>query len=450
VFVSDLEGEDPAGTNASELLGFRKDEVVEQSLQLFISAGRRAKFVAAWTRSSARVTRKRPSSTPQRLGRRDPSQSPTRRAPRLPTATVTGAIGRGSANMREPHKHWLRESLIENAPQTRFRSPTWRGRSCRFRRRGLAAARLQQERGPVEQSLLDRFISPEETQEFTARTARGGRAYGVTREPVLNPRSASVRDRSRPASTPPRFAFGRANVIVRDRAAVARECASWRRSAPSGELIENAPDPVVRRSQHVAQGRGEDSSANDAVSELARLPQGRGCWNAALSLLQSAPRRRRSYRRTARVVDARRHPRRLSSPAQRLRLDSIPTSLKRLRAFAIFEGANVIGAIGVLRDMRGVGEGASPTRTSPDRERARPGCSSLDLEGRFLQANDARLRAARPSARTRSSDSRSRASSVPAGTQGVHGGGLAGRRARVPRNARPQPAALRADHPRRR
>ena len=48
VFVSDLEGKILQANDAvSELLGFRKDEVVEQSLQRFISAEETREFVAA-------------------------------------------------------------------------------------------------------------------------------------------------------------------------------------------------------------------------------------------------------------------------------------------------------------------------------------------------------------------------------------------------------------------
>src|SRR5438309_257091 len=111
----------------------------------------------------------------------------------------------------------------------------------------------------LEQS-LSRFISPEETREFTA-ALREVVERGVMRNVVLNPRSASgeVIPASLNASAlrdPNGKAIG-AIGILRDM----RELDKARAYAES--LIENAPDPVF-----VSDLEGKILQANDAVSQL--------------------------------------------------------------------------------------------------------------------------------------------------------------------------------------
>ena len=64
VFVSDLEGKILQANDAvSELLGFRPDEVVEQSLSRFIAPRRPANSRQLYVRSSSTASRETPSST---------------------------------------------------------------------------------------------------------------------------------------------------------------------------------------------------------------------------------------------------------------------------------------------------------------------------------------------------------------------------------------------------
>src|SRR5437763_6126240 len=111
----------------------------------------------------------------------------------------------------------------------------------------------------VEQS-LSRFISPEETREFTA-ALREVVAKGVTRNARLNPRSATGEVISTTLNASAlRDAEGNvigAIGILRDM----REIDKARAYAES--LIKNAPDPVF-----VSDLEGKILEANDAVSEL--------------------------------------------------------------------------------------------------------------------------------------------------------------------------------------
>src|SRR5258708_1748703 len=111
----------------------------------------------------------------------------------------------------------------------------------------------------VEQS-VSRFISPEETREFTA-ALREVVEKGVTRDARLNPRSASGEiipttlnaSALRDADDKVIGAIG----ILRDM----RELDKTRAYAES--LITNAPDPVF-----VSDLEGKILQANDAVSQL--------------------------------------------------------------------------------------------------------------------------------------------------------------------------------------
>src|SRR5256714_4903115 len=67
VFVSDLEGKILQANDAvSELLGFRKDEVVEQSLQRFISPEETQEFTAALREVSSEGRRRGEERRPRR------------------------------------------------------------------------------------------------------------------------------------------------------------------------------------------------------------------------------------------------------------------------------------------------------------------------------------------------------------------------------------------------
>src|SRR6202790_1720966 len=188
VFVSDLEGKILQANDAvSQLLGFRPDEVIEQSLSRFISPEETREFTAALREVVERgVTRN------ARLNPRSASGEgiPTTLNPsalRDSEGKVIGAIGI-LRDMRELDKaRAYAESLIKNAPDPVFVSDLegkiLQANDAVFSLLGFLPDEL------IEQSLL-RFISPEETREFTA-ALREVVEKGVTRNARLNPRSAS-------------------------------------------------------------------------------------------------------------------------------------------------------------------------------------------------------------------------------------------------------------------
>ena len=188
VFVSDLEGKILSANDAVyELLGFRTDEVLEQSLSRFISPEETREFTAALRevieRGVIRNTRLNPRSASGEVIPTSLNASALRDA----DGKVIGAIGI-LRDMRELDKALAySDSLIKNAPDPVFVSDL--------------EGKIQQANDAVyallgflpdevlEQS-LSRFISPEETREFLA-ALREVIKRGVTRNARLNPRSAS-------------------------------------------------------------------------------------------------------------------------------------------------------------------------------------------------------------------------------------------------------------------
>src|SRR5437879_709066 len=188
VFVSDLEGKIlQAHAAVSALLGFRPDELLEQSLSRFISPEETREFTAALREVVERgVTRN------ARLNPRSASGEviPTplnASALRDPDGKVIGAIGIlrdmrayeqvvreiGRASCRE------RESVLV----ADLAGKNLQANDAVFELLGLRPDEL------IEQS-LSRFISPEETREFTA-ALREVVERGVTPKDRLNPRRAS-------------------------------------------------------------------------------------------------------------------------------------------------------------------------------------------------------------------------------------------------------------------
>src|SRR6266480_992383 len=164
VFVSDLEGRILKANEAvSELLGFRQDEVVERG-----------------------VTRNARLNSRSATGEVIPT-SLNASALRGPDGKVIGAIGilRDMREVDEARRY--AESLIKNAPDPVFVSDL----EGKILQANDAVSELLgfREDELVEQSLA-RFISPEETREFTA-ALREVVERGVTRNARLNPRSAS-------------------------------------------------------------------------------------------------------------------------------------------------------------------------------------------------------------------------------------------------------------------
>src|SRR5262249_21417187 len=194
--------------------------------------------------------------------------------------------------------------------------------------------------GEVMEQSLSRFISPEETREFTA-ALREVVEKGVTRDARLNPRSASGEmiptTLNASALRDPDGRVIGAIGILRDM----RELDKARAYAES--LIKNAPDPVF-----VADLEGKIRQANDAVSQLPGFRPDE-LVDQSLSKFTS-PARRRAYPAALREVvakgvtrDARLNPRSAAG-------EVIPTTLNA-SALRDAEG-RVIGAIGILRDMR--------------------------------------------------------------------------------------------------
>jgi PAS domain S-box-containing protein len=226
----------------------------------------------------------------------------------------------------------------------------------------------------LEQS-LSRFISPEETREFTAALDEVVRR-GVTRNVILNPASASgeVIPTTLNASAlrdPDGNVIGAIGVL-RDM----RELDKAR--AYAERLIEDAPDPVF-----VSDLEGKIIQANDAVSQLLGFRQDE-VLEQSLSRFISAEETREFMAALDEVVEhgvtrnAVLHPRAATG-------EVIPTSLN---ASALRDSdSNVIGAIGVLRDMRELDKARAYAESLI--ENAPDPVFVSDLEGKILQANDA-------------------------------------------------------------
>src|SRR5881394_3583610 len=373
VFVSDLEGKILSANDAVyELLGFRTDEVLEQSLSRFISPEETREFTAALRevieRGVIRNTRLNPRSASGEIIPTSLNASALRDA----DGKVIGAIGI-LRDMRELDKaHAYADSLIKNAPDPVFVSDL-EGKILQANDAvyDLLGFRTDQ---VLEQS-LSRFISPEETREFLA-ALREVIERGVIRNTRLNPRSASgeVIPTSLNASAL-RDTDGKvigAIGILRDMRELDKAMAY------SDSLIKNAPDPVF-----VSDLEGRILQANDAVYELLGFRPDE-VLEQSLSRFIS-PEETREFLAALREViergatrNARLNPRSASG-------EIIPTTLNA-SALRDTDG-RVIGAIGILRDMRELDKAKayaeSLIKNAPD-----PVFVS-DLEGKILQANDA-------------------------------------------------------------
>src|SRR5438552_917136 len=258
VFVSDLEGKILQANDAvSQLLGFRQDEVLEQSLSRFISPEETREFTAALREVVERGVTRNAVLNPRSASGEVIPTTLNASALRDADGKVIGAIGI-LRDMRElDDARAYAESLIENAPDPVFVSDL----EGKILQANEAVSQLLGFRKDevVEQS-LSRFISPEETREFTA-ALRAYAALCLSRNAVLNPRSASgeVIPTTLNASA---LRDSDGNVIgaigiLRDM----RELDKARAYAES--LIKNAPDPVF-----VSDLEGKILQVNDACSEL--------------------------------------------------------------------------------------------------------------------------------------------------------------------------------------
>src|SRR3989442_1587929 len=338
VFVSDLEGKILQANDAvSQLLGFRQDELLEQSLSRFITPDETRKFTAALREVVERGVMRNVVLNPRSASGEVIPTSLNASALRDPDGKVIGAIGI-LRDMRELDKaRAYAESLIKNAPDPVFVSDL-EGKILQANDAVSALLGFRPDE-LIEQS-LSRFISPEETREFTA-ALREGVERGVTRNARLNPRSASGADipttLNASALRGPEGKVIGAIGILRDM----RELDKARAYAES--LIKNAPDPVF-----VSDLEGKILQANDAVSHLLGFRPDE-LIEQSLSRFISAEETREFTAALREVVargvtrNARLNPRSASG-------EVIPTTLN---ASALRDShRQVIGAIGILRDMR--------------------------------------------------------------------------------------------------
>ncbi|HEV2296459.1 MAG TPA: PAS domain-containing protein [Tepidisphaeraceae bacterium] len=396
VFVSDLEGKILQANDAvGQLLGFRQDEVLEQSLSRFISPEETREFTAALREVVEKGVTRNARLNPRSASGEVIPTTLNASALRDTEGKVIGAIGI-LRDMRELDKaRAYAESLIKNAPDPVFVSDL-EGKILQAN--DAVGQLLGFRQDEVLEQSLSRFISPQETREFTA-ALREVVEKGVTRNAVLNPRSASgeVIPTSLNASAlrdPDGRVIG-AIGILRDM----RELDKARAYAES--LIKNAPDPVF-----VSDLEGKITQANDAVFELlgfrpdelleqslSRIispEETKAFLDALTEVVERVEREEptdpnyasqghpalQSQRRVTRNVVL--NPRSAGG-------EIIPTSLNAsaLRG----PDGKVIGAIGILRDMRELDKARayaeSLIKNAPD-----PVFVS-DLEGKILQANDA-------------------------------------------------------------
>src|SRR5437899_4547357 len=338
VFVFYLEGMILEANEAvSRLLGLRRDEVLEQSISRFLGQDEAREFVVALRevveRDVTRNVRLQPRSASGEMIPTTLNAS----ALRDTDGNIIGAIGI-LRDMRElDHARAYAESLIKNAPDPVFVSDLegkiHQANDAVFSLLGFRPDEL------IEQS-LSRIISPEETWEFMV-ALREVVDRGVTRNARLHPRSASgdVIPTTLNASAL-RDTEGRvigAIGILRDM----RELDKARAYAES--LIKHAPDPVF-----VSDLEGKILQANDAVSQLLGFRQDE-LLEQSLSRFISPEETREFTAALRKVVErgvtrnARLNPRSASG-------EGIPTTLN---ASALRDpDGKVIGAIGILRDMR--------------------------------------------------------------------------------------------------
>jgi PAS domain S-box-containing protein len=338
VFVSDLEGKILQANDAvSELLGFRKDEVLEQSLSRFISPEETREFTAALREVVEHGVSRNAVLHPRSATGEVIPTTLNASALRDGDGNVIGAIGI-LRDMRELDKaRAYAESLIEDAPDPVFVSDL-EGKILQAN--DAVSELLGFRKDEVLEQSLSRFISADETREFTA-ALREVVEHGVSRNARLNPRSASgeVIPTTLNASAlrdPDGRVIGAIGVL-RDM----RELDKAR--AYAERLIEDAPDPVF-----VSDLEGKIIQANEAVSQLLGFRKDEVVEQSLSRFI--SPDETREFTAALREVvergvtrNARLNPRSASG-------EVIPTTLN---ASALRDpDGRVIGAIGILRDMR--------------------------------------------------------------------------------------------------
>src|SRR5437899_624449 len=258
VFVSDLEGKILQANDAvSQLLGFRQDEVLEQSLSRFITPDETREFTVALREVVERGVMRNVVLNPRSASGEIIPTSLNASALRNPDGQPIGVVGI-LRDMRELNKaRAYGESLIKNAPDPVFVSDL-EGKILQANDAVFALLCFRPD-ALLEQS-LSLFISPEEARGVTAALPTR-RSSDLMRNVVLNPRSASgeVIPTTLNASAlrnPDGKVIG-AIGILRDM----RELDKARAYAES--LIKNAPDAVF-----VSDLVAKILEANDAVFAL--------------------------------------------------------------------------------------------------------------------------------------------------------------------------------------
>jgi len=188
VFVSDLRGKILEANEAvSQLLGLRRDEVLEQSLSRFLRREETKEFLAAVREVVERGVMRNVRLNPRSASGEVIPTTLNASALRDSVGHAIGVIGI-LRDMRELDKaRAYAESLIKNAPDPVFVSDL-RGKILQANDAVFALLGFRPDE-VIEQS-LSRIISPQETREFIA-ALREVVERGVTRNVRLNPRSAS-------------------------------------------------------------------------------------------------------------------------------------------------------------------------------------------------------------------------------------------------------------------
>jgi PAS domain S-box-containing protein len=338
VFVCDLEGKILEANDAvSRLVGLRRDEVLEQSISQFISQEEAHEFVAALREVVERDVTRNVRLHPRSVSGEMIPTTLNASALRSTDGVIIGAIGI-LRDMRElDHARAYAESLIKNAPDPVFVSDLegkiHQANDAVFSLLGFRPDEL------IEQS-LSRIISPQETRDFMV-ALREVVERGETRNARLHPRSASgkVIPTTLNASAL-RNVEGRvigAIGILRDM----RELDKARAYAES--LIKNAPDPVF-----VSDLEGKILQANDAVSDLLGFRPDEVVEQSVSRFIDD--KETREFVAALREVVAHGVSRNVPLHPGSASGEVISTTLNA-SALRDAEG-NVIGAIGILRDMR--------------------------------------------------------------------------------------------------
>jgi PAS domain S-box-containing protein len=338
VFVSDLEGKILQANDAvSELLGFRKDEVLEQSLSRFISPEETREFTAALREVVEHGVSRNAVLHPRSATGEVIPTTLNASALRDGEGNVIGAIGI-LRDMRELDKaRAYAESLIEDAPDPVFVSDL-EGKILQAN--DAVSELLGFRKDEVLEQSLSRFISGDETREFMA-ALKEVVERGVMRNARLNPRSASgeVIPTTLNAS-----ALRDVDGNVIGAIGVLRDMRELDKARAYAErLIEDAPDPVF-----VSDLEGKIIQANEAVSQLLGFRKDEVVEQSLSRFI--SPAETREFTAALREVvergvtrNARLNPRSASG-------EIIPTTLN---ASALRDpDGRVIGAIGILRDMR--------------------------------------------------------------------------------------------------